>query len=500
MTPRRFFLASGALLGSGLLLTRHARAEQPAPLSAEERALHALNRLAYGPRPQDLQDIATQGAEAWLERFLGEQLQPGRLPAPAALQTRLAGLELLTLSPNELLHRERALRQARRTQRRSEAQAEARSEGQVMPERAALRELQRQAGVARLLRAREQPAQLVEVLTEFWFNHFNVFAGKAPVGLLVADYEQRAIRPHVLGRFRDMLGATARHPAMLIYLDNARNAATGRPGTRGGLNENYARELMELHTLGVDGGYTQQDVTELARVLTGWGLDARAIAAGTPGDGFRFDPRRHDAGGKTWLGRRIAPAGQAEGEQALDLLARHPATARHLAYRFAQALVADQPPPALVQRLADDFLRSDGDLHQLTRTLLRADEFWQRGTVRAKFKTPWRYLVSSLRALDLPVDAPQPLLAGLAQAGQPLYGAASPEGYKTTAEAWRNAEALTQRVQLAASLGARSTLDPEQLAPLLGGAPGLATRQVLAGQPPARQRALLLASPDFLMY
>lgn len=528
MTNRRFVLGSGATLIASLMLARRAHAAatvmvpSPAsPLSAQERALHALNRLGYGPRPADSAAIAEQGAQAWLERYLGEQLQPERLSMPADMVEHLARLEVLQLTPNELLRRYRDERRLARQLREAQGGARQRAASGVpsgLPgQREYLRALQQQASAARLLRAQRSPAQLNEVLTDFWFNHFNVFAGKAPVGLLIADYEQRAIRPYVLGRFRDMLGATARHPAMLIYLDNARSsrdsqaAASVRRGLSGkstasggaarrGLNENFARELMELHTLGVDGGYTQQDVTELARMLTGWGLDAAAIESGTPGDGFRFEPRRHDEGGKTWLGRNIRATGQREGEFALDVLASHPATARHLGYKFAQAFVADEPPPALVQRLADSFLASGGDLHAFTRTLLRSDEFWSREAYRAKFKTPYQYLISSLRALELLPGDPQPLLAALSQAGQPLYGATTPDGYKNTAAAWRSPEALTQRVQLAATLGARSGISAARLGETLGGLLTDATHRALASEPPAQQLALLLASPDFMRH
>jgi uncharacterized protein (DUF1800 family) len=287
---------------------------------------------------------------------------------------------------------------------------------------------------------------------------------------------------------------------MLIYLDNVQSVAPAGPrggGRRAGLNENYARELMELHTLGVDGGYTQRDVTELARMLTGWGIAPRKPR----GDVFAFDARRHDNGSKTWLGQAVQGDGQAEGERALDVLAAHPATARHLAYKLAQAFVADEPPPALVARLAENFKVTGGDLRELTRTLIQADEFWSREAYQAKFKTPYQYLVSSLRALDLP-DAglanPQPLLQALQQAGQPLYGAQTPDGYKNTARAWRNPEALTQRVQLATTLGRRSGLGADRLLHTLGAAVSEPTRRTLAAEPAGQQVALLLASPDFM--
>ncbi|HEY0953424.1 MAG TPA: DUF1800 domain-containing protein [Roseateles sp.] len=517
MRNRRFVLGSGAALAGALMLARRAPAAAlaNAPLSADERALHALNRLGYGPRPADAAAIAAQGARPWLERFLDDQLNPRRLPQPEGLAATLAGLDVLRLGQAELLGRYREAVKAAREARREKARGMSPETEALNAVRDKVRPLVVQAGTARLSRALLSQAQLEEVLAEFWFNHFNVFAGKNAVGVLVADYEQRAIRPHVLGRFRDMLGATARHPAMLIYLDNAQSVVAGyqppqrarrllaqRPELKArlpqGLNENYARELMELHTLGVDAGYSQRDVTELARMLTGWGLDSRKALIGGTGDLFTFDARKHDAGPKTWLGQAVRGAGQAEGEQALDVLAAHPATARHLAFKFAQAFVADEPPPALVTRLADNFRVTGGDLREFTRTLLHADEFWSREAYQAKFKTPYQYLLSSLRALELPPANPQNLLTALAQAGQPLFGAQTPDGYRNTAAAWRNPEALTQRVQLAMTLGQRSGVSPQQLGATLGASLSEPTRRTLAAEPPAQQVALLLASPDFM--
>ncbi len=520
MNNRRLLLGSSVALAGALMLARrgHAAAAPAAPLSADERAAHALNRLGYGPGPADAAAIAEQGAERWLERYLAEQLEPRRLALPAALTERLADLDVLRLGQAELLGRYREAVKSTREARREKAQGMTPEADALNAVRERVRPLVAQSVTARLARALQSPAQLEEVLTEFWFNHFNVFAGKGPVGVLVADYEQRAIRPFVLGRFRDMLGATARHPAMLLYLDNAQSVAPGyvppqrarrlaqaRPELQArlpaGLNENYARELMELHTLGVDGGYSQRDVTELARMLTGWGLDSRKALVGGKGDLFAFDPRKHDNGSKSWLGQAIRGAGQAEGEHALDVLATHPSTARHLAYQFAQAFVADEPPPGLVARLADNFRATGGDLREFTRTLIRADEFWSREAYQAKFKTPYQYLVSSLRALDLQGSAlanPQPLASALAQAGQPLYGAQTPDGYKNTAAAWRNPEALTQRVQLATTLGQRSGISADRLSATLGAALGEPTRRTLATEPAGQQVALLLASPDFM--
>jgi len=494
MITRRRVLGSSAALAA--LAGRPAWSAVPPddarPLTAEERASHALNRLAVGPRPADAAAIQAQGPKRWLADFIATQLAPEAVALPERLTQRLAALDTLPLTTAELMARYReAQRLAREAKREGAAAGDARRE-LVQP-------IAQQARAQRLLRAIDSPAQLQELLVDFWFNHFNVFAGKGAVAVLVGDYERRAIRPHVFGSFRAMLGASAKHPAMLIYLDNAQSV--GGPAARAGrgLNENYARELMELHTLGVDGGYAQRDVTELARMLTGWTIG--------PGDEFRFEPRRHDAGPKQWLGRTIAPAGQAEGELALDLLAAHPATARHIAGQLAQAFVADEPPPALVQRMADRFLAAQAQpdqLAQVMRTMITSDEFWRREAWGAKFKTPYQYLLSSLRAVDAPLPEDlQPLLGALAQAGMPLYGAQTPDGYKNTAAAWMNAEALAQRIQLAQTLNQRLRrsglgADAQTLLATLGPSISPGTRETVAAEPAALQLALLLGSPDFM--
>ncbi|MDY0745054.1 DUF1800 domain-containing protein [Paucibacter sp. R3-3] len=480
------------LLGAAAGVIARPGFARTASLTPDERAVHALNRLAFGPRPADAAAIQAQGPERWLQDFIDAQLAPERIALPERLTQRLAALDTLPLTADELMAR---YREGQRLAR------EAKREGAVVGDarRELVQPIAQQARAQRLLRAIDSPAQLQELLVDFWFNHFNVFAGKGAVAVLVGDYELRAIRPHVLGSFRAMLGASAKHPAMLIYLDNAQSV--GGPAARAGrgLNENYARELMELHTLGVDGGYAQRDVTELARMLTGWtsGPDAE----------FRFEPRRHDAGTKQWLGRKIAPAGQAEGEQALDVLAAHPATARHIAGQLAQAFVADEPPLALVQRMAERFLATQSrpdQLGQVMRTMITSDEFWRRETWGAKFKTPYQYLLSSLRAVDAPLpEDMQPLLGALAQAGMPLYGAQTPDGYKNTAAAWMNAEALAQRIQLAQTLNQRLRrsglgADPGALLATLGPAISAGTRETVAAEPVALQLALLLGSPDFM--
>ncbi len=542
ITRRR--LASGLLLSTAAtcgLSPHRLWARNTEASSQASRALHALNRLAYGPRPADIQAIQAQGAQAWLDKFLVEQLEPQRLAQPSALADRLRGLETMELSQAELLGRYRRVVQAATTAAAAPASdagmanamdntmgtgaaGSASSEGgnpenvQARARREYVRPVVLQAAQARLARAIESPAQLQEVLVEFWFNHFNVFIGKGPVSVLAGAYEREAVRPYVLGHFRDLLGATAKHPAMLLYLDNAQSV---RPGYRApafqamanpnaarlsGLNENYARELMELHTLGVDSGYTQQDVTELARMLTGWTVDGRSARLGRSGPLFVFDPGRHDNGVKHWMGHAIEPAGQAEGERALDILAAHPATARHIAFKLAQAFVADQPPAALVSRLAERFLSTQGDLKAVTRELIASEEFWQPQRYGVKFKTPYHYLISSLRALGLgtPADV-GPLLQVLAQAGMPLYGAQTPDGYKNVASAWMSPEALAQRVQFASSLadrrarqGARLETDAQRLMDTLSPLWKPATREAVNAEPAPMRLALLLSSPEFM--
>ena len=410
-----------------------------------------------------------------------------------------------------------------------------------------------EAGEERLLQALASPRQLQEVLVDFWFNHFNVFQGKGLDRVLVESYEREAIRPHVLGRFRTMLGATAKHPAMLFYLDNWLSVAPGYQPRRGaakasGLNENYAREVMELHTLGVDGGYTQQDVTELARILTGWTLvqqeprrrrvvDGMDDTAHGHGDSiFAFDPARHDDGTKTWLGRSVPPNGQLEGEFALDVLARHPATAKHIAFKLARRFVADEPAQALVDRLARRFIDTDGDLRAMMQTLADSPEF--RDPRPLKFKTPYQYVMSSVRATGITTTNIKPLMAVLTQLGQPLYGCQTPDGWHDTEADWLNPNAITQRVNFATALasgklplqrtddpnapaepngmkamerqadramardeaaeGSTPPVDAGTLLATLGPAISDKTRAAVVGAPPALRAALVLGSPDFM--
>jgi uncharacterized protein (DUF1800 family) len=373
----------------------------------------------------------------------------------------------------------------------------------------------------KLYRALYSPRQLEEVLADFWLNHFNVFIGKGQVRLLLTSYERDAIRPHVLGRFRDLLLATARHPAMLFYLDNwlsqdprdgAPQPAAAQPVRRLGLNENYGRELLELHTLGVDGGYTQADVIAVARCFTGWTIfEPNGFAE------FQFNPAMHDRGEKVVLGRTIPRGGgESDGVTVIDLLARHPSTARFISRKLAQRFVVDDPPRSLVDRMAETFRRTDGDLRAVMETLLFSREFLSEGAWQSKLKSPLEMVVSSLRALNADVADTAAIAQRIAELGQPLYGKVEPTGYPDTGEMWASSAGLLGRTQFTAAVAAGQIsgvkVDLPTLprsdrlhaaARLLGIAPSRETMAALekglgATEPSAQTLvAVLLASPDF---
>jgi uncharacterized protein (DUF1800 family) len=307
--------------------------------------------------------------------------------------------------------------------------------------------------------------QLQEVMTDFWFNHFNVYMRKSGIApWQIATYERDVIRPHALGKFEDLLDAVATSPAMMTYLDNAesigpdsvaaRNArrfpgAGGKPAAARGLNENYARELMELHTLGVNGGYTQHDVTEVAKVFTGWTVDPPR-----DGGGFTYNDRRHQPGTKIVLGKTIAEHGQQEGFQVLHILASSPATAHFISQKLAVRFVSDDPPPALVNRMAKKYLSSHGDIRQVMREMLHSPQFWSAQFYNAKVKTPLEFVASSVRATGADATQPQALIAALNQMGMPLYGMQPPTGYSTMADKWVSSEQLINRMNFALALTA----------------------------------------------
>jgi uncharacterized protein (DUF1800 family) len=329
---------------------------------------------------------------------------------------------------------------------------------------------------AKLLRASYSERQLEEVMTDFWYNHFNVFINKGPERYMITAYERDVIRPRVLGKFKDLLVATAKSPAMLFYLDNSESVGphslqavfgNQRPHlrrgpfgmiyqvpprpqqnkNRTGLNENYAREIMELHTLGVDGGYTQRDVTELAKVLTGWSIDQPQR-----GGGFKFNDRAHEPGNKFVLGHKIGDHGESEGMEMLDILAHHPSTAKFISKKLALRFVSDHPPQSLIDRMADTFMQKDGDIREVLRTMFTSPEFWAADAYRAKVKTPLEFVVSSVRASGVQVQNAQPLVQFLNRMGMPLYGMQPPTGYSTKAETWVNSAALLTRMNFALQL------------------------------------------------
>ena len=341
---------------------------------------------------------------------------------------------------------------------------------------------------SKLVRAVYSNRQLEEVLTDFWFNHFNVFIGKGADHYLITAYERDVIRPHVLGKFKDLLVATAQSPAMMFYLDNWQSegpdsdAARGvpahapNPGMNGspghrvaypaphaprpqqqnnqqkrhdGLNENYARELMELHTLGVNGGYTQQDVTQVARVFTGWSIDEPR-----QGGGFVYKPRLHEPGQKTVLGHKIKDKGENEGIQVLEILAHHPSTARFISTELAERFVSDDPPKSLIDAMSKTFLKTDGDIRAVLETMFHSQEFWALEAYRARVKTPFEFVASSLRATNADISDPQSLLATLNKMGMPLYGMQPPTGYSTRADVWVNSAALLDRMNFGLALAA----------------------------------------------
>jgi uncharacterized protein (DUF1800 family) len=455
-------------------------------LTEDEAVLHALNRLGFGPRPGDLQRVKQMGLENWIER----QLHPENIREPL-LQARLSRLPAANLNSPALLDEypqpEMAAKRLGITvdEYRKRMDAEVHPPQGVRPKPSKLpQEALNQLQQAKTLRAIYSERQLQEQLTDFWFNHFNVFANKDLDLWLLASYENDVIRPHVFGRFRDLLEATAKSPAMLFYLDNylsadpqaakrlrghpeklhGRQYASLPPVGNRGLNENYGRELMELHTLGVDGGYTQQDVIEVARCFTGWTIrNARTKPE------FAFDNRVHDPQPKSVLGKKIHSGGIRDGEQVLDLLTSDPHTAHHIALELAQHFVSDNPPGALVGRMATAFRKSRGDLRQVLSAMVYSPEFWSRSSYRAKIKTPFELVVSATRVVGADVDTALPMVNWITRIGEPLYQCLPPTGYSDKASAWVNAGALLNRLNFALALAGNRVAGSEvQIMPLLG--------------------------------
>jgi uncharacterized protein (DUF1800 family) len=466
--------------------TAAAESRIPDPDSPDQAAItHVLNRLTFGARAGEADRVRAMGLATWLDL----QLHPSRINDQAAE----AMLPQLDAAPDSADPRE--LRRFARRQVETLASA-------------------------KILRAMYGERQLQEVLADFWFNHFNVYAGKGRTAEYLPEYERDVIRPHVFDHFRDLLEADAKSPAMLFYLDNwlsadpnaARRLADmraqqtdirnqrrlGRRGFSGGfppsapqpprqpaaansgkkkergLNENYGRELLELHTLGVDGGYTQKDVIEVARAFTGWTIDR---------DGkFRFVPALHDAGEKIVLGHTIkAGGGIDDGEKVLDILASHPSTAHHIAFELAQRLVADEPPPALVDHAAARFRETNGDLREVVKTIVTSPEFVAPAHQGAKFKTPFELVVSAVRTTGATVSDARAFVQTLQQLGEPLYMCQPPTGYHDTADTWVSAGGLVTRMNFATRLAS-------------GNMPGVT---LPPSAPPANELALRIGSPEF---
>ena len=495
-----------------MLTPMSARAE---PITTDRQIIHLLNRITFGPTAALVAHVKAIG----IDRYIDEQLDPAALPEPAVLTERLAPLDTLKLGASALY--------AKFGPKSVETAGGMQPTKQAMDAHMkAANSILEQARAARLYRALYSPRQLQEVMVDFWFNHFNINAYDGFDLLWAGNYEAEAIRPHALGHFRDLLLATAHHPAMLYYLNNETNTAPGSANAHGlfsGLNENYAREIMELHTLGVDGGYTQQDVTTLARILTGWGFNYPDFDSGT-GTAFAFDPSRHDDSAKTFLGQSIPAGGEEQGIAAIDILARSPATAHHIAFELAQYFVADHPPPALVDRLAATFMDSDGDIKAVLKSLLTSDEF--RDSVGQKYKTPYQFVLSAARAGNVDVRNPEPLLGTMDRLGMPLYLCQTPDGYKNTEGAWLSPDATTMRIDFASLLASGAFLlyappadewpthlvadrtpsaelkprpvDAGALEAMLSPALGEQTRKTVATAPNWLKAALILGSPDFM--
>ena len=470
-------------------------------LTGDQKIINALNRLTFGPRPGDVAAVKKQGLDRWIQA----QLDPATID-DSALEKELKSLTMLDAAPDALML---AYRVQNGNIRRAIMQMQARKAGKEpggddakkinlsARDQQTIREFQGsemdvgasyqalgELTAAKLARATDSKRQLREVLVDFWGNHFNLDVNKGPVQVLKVLDDRDVIRPNVLGNFRQLLGASAHSPAMLWYLDNAKSTVemTDRRNNkkRGGLNENYAREIMELHTLGVEGGYTQKDVTEVARCFTGWGIGGRAGGGDTS---FRFNARAHDNGEKIVLGQKIpAGGGEKDGEMVLDILAAHPATAKHLAFQLCQRFIADAPPPGAVDAVAAAFTKSGGDLKKTYAALFATPEFSSQGAYRAKIKSPLEFAVSAARALDghfaLPdPDNPRqqqwlvtigrsarernnnrnnlprrPLATEIATMGQPLWGFQAPTGYPENSAQWVSSSALISRLNFAIAL------------------------------------------------
>ena len=641
MKPLRLTLVSAALLASSVLFTGNSSGRFDTKLSKDQQILQALNRLTFGPRPGDIEEVRRLGVDKWVDL----QLHPDRIPENPVLEAKLKPLETLRMAPGEVLkeymqrspfigvmrptdvlpqeefrrvntgtieEREAVLKsldpdkrqkvlamlnpqtfpcapdlqkeiEAARTAQNQERQKQAMQRNPPLrdlltsdemnvamygyPEqvtallnsldpmkrkqvaaalppkalaelpdlrREGMRYRQSQQAVTgdlkegKVFRALYSNRQLEEVLVDFWFNHFNIYEAKQNERPLVASFERDAIRPHVLGHFKDLLLATARHPAMLYYLDNwesmspdvfdigpfagpAQQVVQQVQRQARGLNENYGRELMELQTLGVNGGYTQQDVIAVARAFTGW-----TVRKPNTEPEFVFAGFMHDMGEKVVLGHKLSNNGEQDGLQVIDILVHHPSTAKFISRKLAQRFVADDPPPELVDRMAATFTKTDGDLRAVLQTLFSSTEFFSEGAWQAKMKSPLEMVVSAVRAVGGDTTDAFTLAQRIADLGEPLYGKVEPTGYPNTGEAWLNTASLLGRITFATALTNGQIAGVKLNGPELEGKDAAAVARELLGRDASSQTleamakglqgkepspkllsGLVISSPDF---
>ncbi len=538
-------------------------AQKHRSLTEEQRIIHILNRLGFGARPGDVERVKAMG----LENYINQQLNPEKI-ADTVAENKLRELSTLNMTTAELYEKYPQPGQLlRQLQARGMAPEEMPADATKNPldnekKRKIIEEYYRENGLqrpqriiaelqaSRILRAVYSERQLQEVMVDFWTNHFNIFANKGADRWLLPAYDRDTIRPNALGKFSTLLQATAQSPAMLFYLDNFQsvspNANQGRRGgllqqlrqqqqqppqrQRRGINENYARELMELHTLGVDGGYTQKDVQEVARCFTGWtifqprgggaAVNAMMGEAGRRNPGtFFFNARVHDDGEKTVLGHKIpAGGGIKDGLTVLDILAHHPSTAKFIATKLVRHFVADTPPQSLVDRVAATFTKSDGDIRETLKAIFFSKEFNSTEAYRVKIKRPFELVISAIRTLGAGTNGGPGTHRWIERMGEPLYGFQTPNGYSDAAESWVNTGGLLERmnfglalannrvqgttVSLANTNGAQAKVMDEYLKTILGGEISSATRETLLKQlepsdPATKVVGLILGTPEF---
>lgn len=537
------------------------RAKAPV-LTEEQRIVHVLNRLGFGPRPGDLERVKAIG----LETYINQQLNPEKI-ADSVAENKVKDLNVLNMTtaelyakfpqPGQLLRRlqARGMLPADLAEARDKKDQPAPAANPLENEnyRKVVDEYYRENGLqrpqrimaelqaSRILRAVYSERQLQEVMVDFWTNHFNVFAGKGADRWLLPAYDRDTIRPNAMGKFATLLQATAQSPAMLFYLDNFQSVSPNmrqRPlanpqQQRRGINENYARELMELHTLGVDGGYTQKDVQEVARCFTGWTIfqprgGAAAVNAMT-GEGARrnagtffFNARTHDDGEKTVLGHRVsAGGGFKDGLTVLDILARHPSTAKFIATKLVRHFVADNPPKSLVDRVAATFTKTDGDIREMLKKIFFSKEFNSAEAYRVKIKRPFELVVSAIRTLGADTNGGPGTHQWIARMGEPLYGFQTPNGYSDAAESWVNTGGLLERMNFGLALAnnrvqgtrvdlavltngqmSQAKVMDEALRVVLAGEISPSTRETLLKQldhadPATKVIGLILGTPEF---